>query len=159
MAKKKSPRDPLSEFIKILEKQRMEMEKLAKPFFEYPKRMEKMVKPFLDYQQITGKMAKPILDYHQKLLEESKRFREVWVQNVVETMGKVINQMVEEQRKKVEEANKLLSEVNVPSQVKEYLQSLQKIQERWMEQLKKATETMENFVKKIKSDIEKGIRK
>ncbi|MGE5445066.1 MAG: hypothetical protein ACM3SR_10775 [Ignavibacteriales bacterium] len=131
------------------------MEKIAKPFFEYPKKMEKMVKPFLDYQQITEKMAKPILDYHHKLLEESKRFQEVWVQNVVETMGKVVNQMVEEQRKKAEEANKLLSEVNVPTQVKEYLQSLQKIQERWIEQLKKATEAMENFVKKIKSDMEK----
>jgi Ni,Fe-hydrogenase I large subunit len=153
MAKKKSSRDPFSEFIKILEKQRMEMEKIAKPFFEYPKRMEKMVKPFLDYQQITEKMAKPILDYHQKLLEESKRFQEVWVQNVVETIGKVVNQMVEEQRKKAEEANKLLSEVNVPSQVKEYLQSLQKIQERWIEQLKKTTETIENFVKKTKSDM------
>ena len=155
MAKKKGSRDPFTEFIKILEKQRMEMEKIAKPFFEYPKKMEKMVKPFLDYQQITEKMAKPILDYHHKLLEESKRFQEVWVQNVVETMGKVVNQMVEEQRKKAEEANKLLSEVNVPTQVKEYLQSLQKIQERWIEQLKKATEAMENFVKKIKSDMEK----
>ncbi len=155
MAQKKSSRDPFTEFIKILEKQRMEMEKIAKPFFEYPKKMEKMVKPFLEYQQITEKMAKPILDYHHKLLEESKRFQEVWVQNVVETMGKVVNQMVEEQRKKAEEANKLLSEVNVPTQVKEYLQGLQKIQERWIEQLKKATEAMENFVKKIKSNMER----
>jgi len=137
MATKKSPRDPFTEFIKILEKQRMEMEKLAKPFFEYPKRMEQMVKPFLDYQQRTEKMAKPILDYHQKLLDESKRFQKVWVQNVVETIGKVVNQMVEEQRKKGEEANELLSEVSLPPQVKEYLQSLQKIQERWIEQLKK----------------------
>jgi hypothetical protein len=56
--------------------------------------------------------------------------------------------MVEKQRKKTEEANKLLSEVNVPSRVKEYLQSLQRIQERWIEQLKKTTEVMENFVKK-----------
>jgi molecular chaperone GrpE (heat shock protein) len=79
----------------------------------------------------------------------------MWVQNAVETMGKVVNQMVEEQRKKAEEASKLLSEVNVPTQVKEYLQGLQKIQERWMEQLKKVTEAMENFVRKIKSDMEK----
>ena len=159
MAQKKSPRDPFTEFIKVLDKQRMEMEKLAKPFFEYPRRMEKVVKPFLDYQQRTEKMAKPILEYQKKLLEESKRFQEVWVQNVIETIGKVINQMLEEQRKKAEEANKLFSEVNLPSQVKEYLQNLQKIQERWIEQLKKTTEVMENLVKKIKSDMEKGIRK
>lgn len=136
MAKKTSTRDPFTEFIKVLEKQRTEMEKIAKPFFEYPKIMEKMVKPFLDYQRVTEKRTKPILDYHQKLLEESKKFQDVVVQNVVETIGKVVNQMVEEQRKKTEEANKLLSEVNVPSQVKEYLQSLQRIQERWIEQLK-----------------------
>jgi Ni,Fe-hydrogenase I large subunit len=148
MAKKTSTRDPFTEFIKILERQRMEMEKIAKPFFEYPKRMEKMVKPFIDYQRTTEKMTQPILDYHQKLLEESKKFQDVWVHNVVETIGKVVNQMVEEQRKKTEEANKLLSEVNVPTQVKEYLQSLQRIQERWVEQQKKTTEVMENFVKK-----------
>jgi hypothetical protein len=136
MAKKTSTRDPVTEFIKILEKQRTEMEKIAKPFFEYPKIMEKMVKPFLDYQLVTEKRTKPILDYHQKLLEESKKFQDVVVQNVVETIGKVVNQMVEEQRNKTEEANKLLSEVNVPSQVKEYLQSLLRIQERWIEQLK-----------------------
>jgi tRNA uridine 5-carbamoylmethylation protein Kti12 len=159
MAKKTSTRDPFTEFIKILEKQRTEMEKLAKPFFEYPKRMEKMVKPFLDYQRMTEKMTKPILDYHQKLLEESKKFQDVWVQNVVETIGKVVTQMVEEQRKKTEEANKLLSEVTLPSQVKEYIQSLQRIQERWIQELKKTTEVIENFVKKIKSDMEKGIRK
>ncbi len=136
MAKKTSTRDPFTGFIKILEKQRTEMEKIAKPFFEYPKIMEKMVKPFLDYQLVTEKRTKPILDYHQKLLEESKKFQDVVVQNVVETIGKVVNQMVEEQRNKTEEANQLLSEVNVPSQVKEYLQSLLRIQERWIEQLK-----------------------
>jgi hypothetical protein len=159
MAKKTSTRDPFTEFIKVLENQTMEMQKLAKPFFEYPRIMEKMVKPFLDYQRVTEKMAQPILVYHQKFLEESKKFQDVWVQNVVETIWKVVNQMVEEQRKKTEEANKLLSEVKVPSQVKEYLQSLQRIQERWIEQLKKTTEVMENFVKKIKSDMEKEIRK
>jgi hypothetical protein len=136
MATKASTRDPFTEFIKILEKQIAEMEKIAKPFFGYQRIMEKMIKPFLDYQRVNVKMAKPILDYHQKLLEKSKRFQDVVVQNVVETIGEVINQMVDEQRKKTEEANKLLSDVNVPPQIKEYLLSLQKIQERWIEQLK-----------------------
>jgi hypothetical protein len=143
ITKKKTSKDPFSEFIKILEKQRKEMEKLAKPFFEYPKYMEKVVKPFLDYQQRTEKMSKPIVEHHQKLLEESKRFQEAWVQNVVETIGKIINQMMEEHRKQSEESNKLLSESNLPSQVVEHIQSLQKIQERWIEQLKKSTEMIE----------------
>ena len=147
MAKEKSPRDPFSEFTNTLEKQRKEMEKLAKPFFEYPKHMEKMVRPFLDYKQKTEKMARPILEYQQKLLGESKRFQEAWVQNVSETIGKIVNQMMEERRKQVEEGNKLLSEANLPSHVKEYIQSLQKVQERWMEQLKRSAQMLEGFIK------------
>ena len=123
------------------------MEKLAKPFLEYPKHMEKIVKPFLDYQQRSEKMAKPILEYQKKLFEESNRFQEVWARNFVETMSEVINQMIEEQRKQTEETNKLLSEVRLPSQVKEFLQNLQNIQERWIEQLKKTTEILEGFTK------------
>src|SRR3989304_549750 len=96
MAQKKVSKDPFSEFLSVFEKQRKEMEKLAKPFLEYPKRMEKVVKPFLDYQQRTEKMAKPILEYQRKLFEESKRFHEALTQNVVETIGEVINQMIEE---------------------------------------------------------------
>jgi len=104
MAQKKGPKDPFSEFIRVFEQQRKEMEKLAKPFLEYPKRMEKVVKPFLDYQQRTEKMAKPILEYQRKLFEQSKKFHEALTQNVVETIGEVINQMIEEQRKQTEEA-------------------------------------------------------
>ncbi len=147
MAQKKGSKDLFSEFLSVFERQRSEMEKLAKPFLDYPKEMEKIIKPFLDYQQRIEKMTKPILEYHQKLLEESKRFQESLAQNVVETMGKVITQMIEEQRRQAEETNKLLSEVKLPNQAKEYLKGLHKIQERWIEQLKKATEMIEGFVK------------
>ena len=123
------------------------MEKLAKPFLNYQMQMEKMVKPFLDYQKRTEKVAKPILEYHKKLLEETTRFQETFAQNIVETIGKLINQMIEEQRRQTEEANKLLSEVSLPSQVKVFLQHLQNIQERWIAQLKKTTEMLEGFVK------------
>lgn len=123
------------------------MEKIAKPFLEYPKQMEKIVKPFLDYQQRTEKMAKPILEYHQKLLEESRRFQETWMQNAVATM-KVINQMMEEQRRQAEEADKLLSEASLPRQVTDYVRNLQKMQGKWMEQLKKATEMIEGFARR-----------
>ncbi|MGH7908996.1 MAG: hypothetical protein ACRENW_04000 [Thermodesulfobacteriota bacterium] len=147
MAQKKGTKDPFSEFLSVFENQRKEMEKLAKPFLEYPKHMEKILKPFLDYQQRSEKMAKPILEYQKKLFEESKRFQEVWARNFVETMSEVINQMIEEQRRQTEEANKLLSEVSLPSPVKEFLQNLQNIQERWIEQLKKASEMFVGFAK------------
>ncbi len=58
--------------------------------------------------------------------------------------------MVEEQAKQAEKANKLLSETSLPREVKEYIQSLQKLQERWIEQLKKATEMIGGFVNTIK---------
>ncbi|MGH7799395.1 MAG: hypothetical protein ACREOW_02055 [Thermodesulfobacteriota bacterium] len=119
MAQKKVSKDPFSEFLSVFENQRKEMEKLAKPFLEYPKHMEKILKPFLDYQQRSEKMAKPILEYQKKLFEESKRFQEVWARNFVETMSEVINQMIEEQRKQAEETSKLLSEMSLPDQAKE----------------------------------------
>jgi sugar-specific transcriptional regulator TrmB len=147
MAQKKATKDPFSEFLSVFENQKREMEKLAKPFLEYPKQMEKIVKPFLDFQQRSEKMAKPILEYHQKLLEESKRFQEVWARNFVETTGKLINQMIEEQRRQAEETSKLLSEMKVPNQAKEYIQGLQKIQEKWIEQMEKAIEMLEGFAK------------
>jgi predicted metalloendopeptidase len=147
MAQKKGYKDPFSEFLGVFEKQRKEMEKLAKPFLDYQKQMEKMVRPFLDYQKRTEKMAKPILEYHQKLLEDSKRFQAALAQNVVETMGKVINQIIEEQKKQAEEAKKLLSEVSLPTQATDFINSLQRIQESWIEHLKKATEMFEGFVK------------
>src|SRR3990172_2825300 len=118
MAQKKVSKDPFSEFLSVFEKQRKEMEKLAKP----------------------------ILEYQRKLFEQSKKFHEALTQNVVETIGEVLNQMIEEQRKQTEEANKLLSEMSLPKQVTEYLQNLHKIQERWIEQLKKGTEMIEGFV-------------
>jgi uncharacterized protein with ATP-grasp and redox domains len=144
---KKHSRDPFTEFLSVFEKQRMEMEKLAKPFLEYPKQMEKIVKPFLEYQQRSERLAKPILEYHQKLLEESKRFQEALAQNVVATIRNVINQMMEEQKKQAEQINRLLAEVKLPSQTAEYLKGLNSIQERWIEQLRKATEVLERFVK------------
>ncbi|MGH7792095.1 MAG: hypothetical protein ACREOB_07230 [Thermodesulfobacteriota bacterium] len=148
--KKKSTKGPSADFIEILEKQKKEMEKLAKQFFEYPKQMEKMVKPFLDYQQRSEKMAKPILEYQQKLLGEFKKFQEAWVQNVVETMDKVMQQTIEEQKNLTQEANRLLSDMSLPPRVAEYIQHSQKTQEKWREQLKKGTEILGGFLRKQK---------
>ena len=149
-SKKKSYKDTPDDFIKVLEKQRKEMERLTKQFFDYPKQMEKMVKPFLDYQQRTEKMTKPILEYQQKLLGEFKKFQEAWVQNAVETMERITGQVIEEQTKLTEEANRLMSEMKLPDKVTEFMEDFQKIQGRWAEQLKKATEFMESFMKKVK---------
>ena len=152
MAKKKSSEEPIGdvtrEFVKVLERQRKEMEKLAKPFFEYPQRMEKMVKPFLDYQQRTERMTKPIIEYHQKLLEEARKFQKVWAEHTGETIDKVTSQMLEEQDRQREEAGRLVSEMDLPDEVKKFIQNSQKIQEKWANQLRKTTEVMEAFVRK-----------
>ena len=158
MAKKKGPKDTpgdvTKDFTRVLEKQRKEMERLTKPFFEYPKRMERMVKPFLEYQQRTERMAKPILEYQQKLLDESIKFQEAWAQNVVETIEKVMDQLIEEQRRRTEEANRLISEMDLPDPVRQYIQGSQKVQEMWTEQIRKSTEMVEGFIKgtRIKSE-------
>ncbi|HXG30828.1 MAG TPA: hypothetical protein VNK81_04210 [Thermodesulfobacteriota bacterium] len=147
MAKKK---EPSSEFMRILERQRRELERLAKPLLDYPKRMEKMVRPLLDYQQRTEKMTKPILEYQQKLTGEFKRFQEAWVQNIVETIESLMREMIEEQKKLAEEANKMLSDISLPDKVTEYIQNSRRIQEKWMDQLKKAVSTIEGLIKKRK---------
>jgi uncharacterized protein YoaH (UPF0181 family) len=147
MTEKKVSKNLFSEFTTLLENQRKEMEKLAKPFLDYPRRMERLVKPFQDFQQRSERMATPILEYQQKLLEDSKRFQEALVQNVLETMDKVISQTVDEQRKQTEEINKLLSEGLSPNQATEYVPGIQQIQEIWIEQLKKSREMIESFFK------------
>ncbi len=93
-------------------------------------------------------MTRPIIEYHQKLLEESRKFQEAWAQNTVETIEKVMNQMTEEQKRQREEADNLLSELDLPDEVRRFIQNSQKIQERWTDQLRKTTEMMESFARK-----------
>ncbi|GIW47292.1 MAG: hypothetical protein KatS3mg078_1169 [Deltaproteobacteria bacterium] len=144
---KKSTRDPFSDFVKLLEKQRKQMEKLARPLWEYPKRMEKVLKPFMDYQKQSEKLVKPVLQYHQKLLEEVEQFREQLTQNVIETLEKTIDQMSEEYKNQTQETNRLLSETDVPDYIRDYLKNTNKIQERWIESLRKTLGMIKSFAK------------
>jgi Ni,Fe-hydrogenase I large subunit len=144
---KKSARDPFSDFVKLLEKQRKQMEKLAKPLWEYPKRMEKVLKPFMDYQKQSEKLVKPVLQYHQKLLEEVEQFREQLTQNVIETLEKTIDQMSEEYKNQTQETDRLLSETDIPDYIRDYIKNTNKIQERWIESLKKTIGMIKGFAK------------
>lgn len=144
---KQRPSDPFAQFTKIMEGHRKEMEKLAKPFFEYSKQVEKMLEPMLNYKDRAEEMAKPILDYQRKILEESKRFQDKWTQNVLDSMEKVLNQFVGEQKKQAEQSHRLMAEMDLPAKVKKFIQESQKIQEKWIEQFNKAIDVIEKNLK------------
>jgi len=145
---KETPRDPFTQFTRILERHRKEMEKLAKPLFQYSKQVEKMLKPMLSYTERAEEMAKPFLDYQRKILEESKRFQDKWTQNVLDSMEMVLNQIVNEQKKQAEQSHRLIAEMDLPAKVKKFIQESQKIQEKWIEQFNKAIDIIEGNLKK-----------
>lgn len=137
------------QFVKTLEKQRKEMEKLVKPFFEYPKQVERTTNPFLDYQRKTMEMTGSILEFHQAFLEESQRFQES-VQNVFETIGEMSKRMTAEQKKQAEKGEKLLSEETLPTKVEKFILNTKELQEKWVEQFEEAADMIEKFIPKQK---------
>ena len=144
---KETPKDPFAQFTRMMERHREEMEKLAKPFMEYSKQVETMLKPMLSYKGRAEEMAKPILDYQRKILEESKRFQDKWTRNVLDSMEKVLNQFVDEQKKQAEQSHRLIAEMDLPAKVKKFIQDSQKIQEKWIEQFNKAIDVIEKNLK------------
>lgn len=144
---KERPSDPFAQFTKIMEGHRKEMEKLAKPFFEYSKQLENMLKPMMTYRDRAEEMAKPILDYQRKILDESKKFQDEWTRNVLDSMEKVLNQFVDEQKKQADQAYRLIAEMELPSKVKKFIRDSQKIQEKWIEQFNKAIDVIERNLK------------
>ena len=144
---KETPSDPFAQFTKIMERHRKEMEKLAKPFFEYSKQVETMLKPMLSYKDRAEEMAKPFLDYQGKILEESKRFQDKWTRNVLDSMEKLLNQIVDQQKKQADQSHRLIAEMDLPAKVKKFIQESQKIQEKWIEQFNKAIDVIERNLK------------
>ncbi len=144
---KETPSDPFAQFTRIMEGHRKEIEKLAKPFFEYSKQLEDIVKPMMSYRDKAEEMAKPILDYQRKILDESKKFQDEWTRNVLDSMEKVLNQFVDEQKKQAERAVRLIAEMELPAKVKGFIRESQKIQEKWLEQFNKAIDLIERNLK------------
>jgi hypothetical protein len=131
MSKDKSP---FSGLFDTIEKQRKEM--------------EKVMKPFLDQVKKTKDVAGPILDFQKTFLEKSMELQKSLMHHAIETTGKIFEHVGEEQKKQSKESERIMADAAIPSQVKDYVKSVQKLQENWLEQLQAATKMLEDFLKK-----------
>ncbi|HEX9666002.1 MAG TPA: hypothetical protein VGA95_05515 [Thermodesulfobacteriota bacterium] len=124
---------PFSDLFDTIEKQRKEM--------------EKVMKPFLDQIKKTKDVAGPILEFQKTFLEKSMELQKSLMHHAIETTGKIFEHVGEEQKKQSKESERIMEGAGVPSQVKDYVKSVQKLQENWLEQLQATTKMMEDFLK------------
>ncbi len=132
MAKKESMENPFAEFIKVLEAQKEELEKITKPFLESQKQAQEMTKPVIEYQQ--------------RLFQESMELQKALMENIMETSRKMLRVMSESPMRRAGSAGAGMGLAG--DQFSEYVRSMQKIQENWMDQLKSTTEMFQEFIKK-----------
>jgi hypothetical protein len=129
MSKEKSP---FADLIDTIEKQRKEM--------------EKVMKPFLDQIKKTTDVSAPILEFQRTFLEKSMELQKSLMHHAIETTGKIFEHVGEEQKKRSKESEKIMEDAGIPSQVKDYIKTVQKLQENWLEQLQVTTKMMEDFL-------------
>lgn len=134
MAEKQSMENPFAEFIKILESQKKELEKITAPFLESQKKAQEMTTPVIEYQQ--------------KLFQESIELQKVLMENIMETSRKLLRMMSDNPMKYPGGAASTGSMGMAGEQFSDYVRSMQKIQKDWMDQVKKTTELFQDFIKK-----------
>jgi hypothetical protein len=127
-------KNPLSDLIDTIEKQRKEM--------------EKVMKPFLDQVKKSTDVAAPILEFQRTFLEQSMELQKSLLHHAIETTSKIFEHVGEEQKKRSKESERMMEDAGMPSQVKDYIKTVQKLQENWLEQLNATTKMMEDFLKK-----------
>lgn len=127
-----STKNPFSEFIKILEAQKKELEKISAPLLESQKRAQEM--------------SKPVLEYQQRLLEESIELQKALMENIMETTRKMLKVMTESPMKFTGGAG--VGADTPAEQFSEYVRSMQKVQEKWMEQFKATTSMFQEILTK-----------
>ncbi len=130
MSKEKSP---FSDLFDTIEKQRKEM--------------EKVMKPFLDQLKKSKDVAGPVLEFQQSFLEKSIELQKSFMHQAIETTGKIFEHAGKEQKKRSKESERIMEDAGIPSNLKDYIKSVQKLQENWLEQLQATTKMMEDFLK------------
>ena len=130
MSKEKTP---FSDLFDTIEKQRKEIEKVMKPFLDQIK----------DTKDVTG----PILEFQKTFLEKSIELQKSLMHHAIETTGKIFEHVGAEQKKHSKESERLMADAGIPSRLKDYVKSVQKLQENWLEQLQATTKMMEDFLK------------
>lgn len=133
MAKKEEAENVFSEFMKVLETQRQEMDKITKPFLEGQKKAQEMTKPMIEYQQ--------------KLFMEAIELQKELMENIMETTKKMLS-MMSGGPIKYSGGGSMPGLEMMQDKFSEYMKNMQNIQESWMEQVKKTTSMFEEFMKR-----------
>lgn len=130
MTKKESSETIFTEFLKILETQKNEIEKITKPILEGQKKAQEMTKPVMEYQQ--------------RLFMESLELQKTLMENIMETTKRMLRIMSENPMKYGSGSGMGMAD----DKFSEYMRNMQKVQESWMEQLKSTASMFQDFMKK-----------
>jgi hypothetical protein len=112
------------------------------------KEMEKVMKPFIDQIKKTTDVAGPIVEFQKAFLEKSIELQKSLMHHAIETTGRIFEHVGEEQKKQSKESERLMAGAAIPSQLKDYIKSVQKLQENWLQQLQATTKMMEDFLER-----------
>ena len=133
MAAKESSENIFAEFLKILETQKKEIEKITKPILESQKKAQEMTKPVIEYQQ--------------KLFMESLELQKALMENIMDTTKKMLRIMSDNPMKYG--SGSAASGLGImDDKFSEYMRNMQKVQENWMEQVRNTASMFQDFMKK-----------
>lgn len=133
MAKKEGGENMFAEFLKILETQKNEIEKITKPILESQKKAQEMTKPMIEYQQ--------------RLFLESIELQKSLMENIMETTKRMLR-IMSESPMKYGSGSPMSGLGMAEDKFSEYMRNMQKIQDSWMEQLKNTASMFQDFMKK-----------
>ncbi len=133
MATKESSENIFADFLKILETQKKEIEKITQPILEGQKKAQEMTKPVLEYQQ--------------KLFMESLELQKALMENIMETTKKMLR-IMSDNPMKYGSGSSMSGMGMMDDKFSEYMRNMQKVQENWMEQVRNTASMFQDFMKK-----------
>lgn len=133
MAAKESSENIFAEFLKILETQKKEIEKITKPILESQKKAQEMTKPVIEYQQ--------------KLFMESLELQKALMENIMDTTKKMLR-IMSDNPMKYGSGSAVSGLGMMDDKFSEYMRNMQKVQENWMEQVRNTASMFQDFMKK-----------
>ena len=133
MTAKESSENIFAEFLKILETQKKEIEKITKPILESQKKAQEMTKPVIEYQQ--------------KLFMESLELQKALMENIMDTTKKMLRSMSDNPMK-YGSGSSVSGLGMMDDKFSEYMRNMQKVQENWMEQVRNTASMFQDFMKK-----------
>jgi hypothetical protein len=133
MTAKESSENIFAEFLKILETQKKEIEKITKPILESQKKAQEMTKPVIEYQQ--------------KLFMESLELQKALMENIMDTTKKMLR-IMSDNPMKYGSGSSVSGLGMMDDKFSEYMRNMQKVQENWMEQVRNTASMFQDFMKK-----------